>query len=320
MNAMGLSAAALTLFVGLSGCSAKPTSSTYVLLPSTSNPFWQEVQRGAERASEEFKDSTTVVIRAGATDTDASRQVEVMRQLIDAKQVRALVIGPASASEIVPTIALYNRANIPVVVIDSRLDANALKEASAHVDAFIGSPNEQGAAMAARYLAARIGSGAKRVLLLAGSPVHETAHARSQGFKGASPPAWSIDERTANWSRDEANKMARLMAQGQPPDAVFAANDEMALGFVAGLRGEGIDVSRMPLIVGFDATPDGRAALKEGTLCATIAQDPFELGRAGVEVAVSFINAKLTGPTERMVDLSVVEGDAPRCRAMVTAK
>lgn len=318
MKAKVLSSISVVLLVAI-GCSRNTSVTTFVLLPSASNPFWQEVRRGAESAGAEVRGTTEVTVRAGANDTDASRQVEVMRQLIDAGQVRALVIGPASASEIVPTVALYNRANVPVIVIDSRLDPAALKEAGAHIDAFIGSPNERGAAMAAEYLARRIGSGQRRVLILAGSPVHETAHARSRGFKGAAPPAWTIEERTANWSRDEANRMARVVAQAQLPDAVFAANDEMALGFVAGLRGENVNSGAMPVIVGFDATPDGRAAVKEGLLCATVAQNAFGLGKAGVEVAAGMIRGDLKGPIERTVDLSIVEGDAPRCGVTAAA-
>jgi ABC-type sugar transport system substrate-binding protein len=313
MNSVRFLSAALLLIV-LPGCQSDGgrSGAIYVLLPSTSNPFWQEVRRGAEEASAELP-STPVFVRAGAFDTDASQQVQVMRQILDSERVAALVIGPASATEIVPTVARFNRANIPVIVIDSRLSEEDLRQSGAHMDGFVGSPNERGAALAAEYIRARVAD-SSRVLLLAGSPVHETAHLRSRGFKDAAPTGWHIEERTANWSRMEANRLARALGGEVMPDAVFASNDEMALGFVEGLKGMGLTLERWPIIVGFDATPDGRAAVMEGTLCASIAQNPRELGRQGVAVARQILADTADHPLERMVDLSVVSSNAERCR------
>jgi ribose transport system substrate-binding protein len=311
MNRVRLVLAAVLLLLVL-GCQPDRggEGAIYVLLPSTSNPFWQEVRRGAEEAGTE---SVPVIIRAGAFDTDASQQVQVMRQILDSERVAALVVGPASATEIVPTVARFNRAGIPVIVIDSRLAEAELRQSGAHMDAFVGSPNEMGAGLAAEYIRARVGDSG-RVLLLAGSPVHETAHLRSRGFKDAASPGWQIDERTANWSRTEANRMARALAGDAVPDGVFASNDEMALGFAEGLRGVGLALERWPVIVGFDATPDGRAAVVDGTICATIAQNPRELGRQGVVLARQLLSDNSVRPLERMVDLSVISSDAARCR------
>jgi ribose transport system substrate-binding protein len=306
-----LGAAAVVL---LFGCGPEPKRSTiYVLLPTSGNPFWQEVRRGAEAAKNSTGGGVQALVRAGATDTDASHQVAVMRQILASGGVGALVVGPASATEIVPTVVLYNRAKVPVVVIDSRLDEGSLKTFGAHVDAFIGSQNEHGAGLAAKYLADHLGTGETHVLILAGSPVQETAHERSNGFRAAAPKSWSTEERTANWSREEANQMARTLSEGSLPDAVFAANDEMALGFIEGLKAAGIEKSHLPLIVGFDATPDGRSAVASGELCATVAQDPFKLGQLGVETAAGLKDRSLRPPIERMVELSIITGSDPRC-------
>ena len=68
--------------------------------------------------------------------------------------------------------------------------------------------------------------------------------------------------------------------------AVFAANDEMALGAVEAISGAGKEV----LVVGFDATDDAIAAIKEGRMAATIAQQPDLIGYTAVENAVKLIN------------------------------
>ena len=67
--------------------------------------------------------------------------------------------------------------------------------------------------------------------------------------------------------------------------AVFAANDEMALGAVEAISGAGKDI----LVVGFDATDDAIAAINEGRMAATIAQQPDLIGKTAVENAVKLI-------------------------------
>ncbi|MCG6506948.1 substrate-binding domain-containing protein, partial [Vibrio parahaemolyticus] len=63
--------------------------------------------------------------------------------------------------------------------------------------------------------------------------------------------------------------------------AVFAQNDEMALGALRAVQASGKNV----VIVGFDGTDDGIAAVKRGKLAATVAQQPDMIGALGVETA-----------------------------------
>jgi len=44
--------------------------------------------------------------------------------------------------------------------------------------------------------------------------------------------------------------------------------------------------------VGFDGTDDALAAIKEGRLAGTVAQQPYEMGKLGVKAAVDFLNGK----------------------------
>ena len=69
---------------------------------------------------------------------------------------------------------------------------------------------------------------------------------------------------------------------------VFCHNDEMALGAVEAIAGAGKDI----LVVGFDATDDAVAAIKEGRMAATIAQQPALIGSTAVENAVNLINGE----------------------------
>ena len=74
--------------------------------------------------------------------------------------------------------------------------------------------------------------------------------------------------------------------QAQPEiDAVFAHNDEMALGALKAIEASGKNI----IVVGFDATDDAVNAVKQGKMGATVAQKPAEIGATGVEVADKII-------------------------------
>ncbi|WP_331666687.1 substrate-binding domain-containing protein [Lacrimispora sp.] len=69
---------------------------------------------------------------------------------------------------------------------------------------------------------------------------------------------------------------------------VFAHNDEMALGAVEAIASTGKDIK----VVGFDATDDARKAVEDGTMAATVAQQPELMGKTAVETAISIMEGK----------------------------
>ena len=88
------------------------------------------------------------------------------------------------------------------------------------------------------------------------------------------------------------------MLQANPDiQAIFAQNDEMALGAIEAAK----SANKKVLIVGFDGTADGVKAVENGTMSATIAQQPDIMGQQGVEVAVKAakgekVDAKVSAP------------------------
>ena len=81
--------------------------------------------------------------------------------------------------------------------------------------------------------------------------------------------------------------MENILQGNKDIKAVFAQNDEMALGAQKALADAGMnDV----LIVGFDATDDAVKAVKEGKMAATVAQQPDLIGSLGIETAIKVIN------------------------------
>jgi ribose transport system substrate-binding protein len=89
---------------------------------------------------------------------------------------------------------------------------------------------------------------------------------------------YKIEERRGNFMRSDAQSTVKeMLTKEQPPDGIFAVNDEMALGALEALRQK--RSHKDTVIVGFDAIQEAVTAVKDGRLAATIAQDPVGIGK-----------------------------------------
>jgi len=171
-----------TLAVLTNSCAKHSLPRIVVILPSPSNPFWIEVSRGADQMKAELKGRYEVDVQS-SLDMDASSQNELLNAYLDRNTVDALVLGPASDSETVPTVAKYSALHKPIVLIDTELNPSALQNNDVHIDAFIGSDNVEGGKKAAngmfQALQSKKGS---TVLVIEGSLVHQSAIDRTRGF------------------------------------------------------------------------------------------------------------------------------------------
>lgn len=278
-----------------------------VVLPTADNPFWIEMQSGVKEASHELGNDVRVTIRTGHEDADARTQIQILRDFLQAGDVSALVLGPASSTEVVAPVAQFTQAKIPVVVVDSRLNPQELKARGGVVDAFLGSNNVQGGELAAKEIARRLGPGQHTVLLVEGSAGHETAIARSRGFFDGASPDWKIIRKDGRWERARGREIMEGAINTGLPDAVFACNDEMALGAVTALEQSKFDRSKWPVIVGFDATKDGVAAVQDGRLSATIRQNPRNIGREAVIIAHELAHGNRSHSGDQLLPVEIVK-------------
>jgi ribose transport system substrate-binding protein len=259
-----------------------------LVLKTLNNPFFIDMQRGAEEAAKRLDVDLTV--QAAERETDVEKQMQIIENLVETG-VNALAIAPSGSKEVVTAIAKANAANIPVVIVDDKVDAAAAQDAGVHWEAYVGSDNVEGGRIAGRYLD-QITSGRANVALLEGIPGHQTGDARLRGFKEAiqgSPGIKVVASQTANWERDQGFNVFQNMMQAHPEiDAVFACNDMMALGAVEAIRAAG-KMGRIR-VVGFDAIDDARKAIAAGTMDGSVAQFPSEMGRIAIENAVKLIH------------------------------
>ena len=305
--AVGAAAAA----AALAGCGprAAPRAEAprvALVLKTLNSPFFIDMEKGAQEAARRL--GVDLTVQAAEREVDVDKQMQIIENLVQSG-VKVLCVTPSGSREIVPAIAKANQAGVHVVVIDTRVDPQAAREAGIHVDTYIGSDNYEGGKMAGRYLLDATG-GRARVAVLEGIPGHETCDQRLRGFRDAVKDARGIKvvaSQTANWERDQGFTVFQHMLEAHPDiDAVFACNDMMALGAV-----EAIAAARKTgriKVVGYDAVEDARKAIAEGAILASVAQFPSEMGRVAVESAQKILRGQ-TLPPEQPVRIDLVTRD-----------
>jgi len=274
-----------------------------LVLKTLNSPFFIEMQRGAEEAARRL--GVDLVVQAAEREVDVERQMQIVENLIQTR-VGALALTPSGSREVVPAIGKANAAGIPVVIVDTRLDARAAADAGVTTSSFVGSDNYRGGQLIGEYLV-RASGGTSRVAILEGIPGHETGDSRIRGFRDAikaSPGIAVVTSQTANWEREQGFAVFQNILQAhRDVDTVFACNDMMALGAIEAIAAAGR--TGQIRVLGFDAVQDARRALLVGTMEATVAQYPDEMGRVAIETAVKVLKGG-TVPPDIVVRIGLV--------------
>ena len=288
------------LCLGLNGCRRGAEQAgggrqrIALVMKTANNPFFIEMQKGAEEAAQRL--NVELVVQAAEREVDVEKQMQIVENLIQTR-VAALCVTPSGSREIVPAIDKANRANIPVVIVDTRVDAKALSESGGKVATFIGSDNYEGGKIAGEFMAKRLG-GKGKVAVLEGIPGHETGDSRLRGFRDAlkaSPGVEVVASQTANWERDQGFNVFQNILQSHPDvQAVFACSDLMALGAVEAIAAA--KKTGQLAVVGFDATSEARDAITRGTMDASVAQSPAQMGALAVENALKLLKGEPVNP------------------------
>ncbi|MEZ8584998.1 ribose ABC transporter substrate-binding protein RbsB [Vibrio cyclitrophicus] len=263
-----ISAALLSTTVSVS---AQAQDTMAIVLSTLNNPFFVTMKDGAEAKAEELGYKLIVL----DSQNDPSKELSNIEDLT-IRGVKAILINPTDSDAVSNAIRIANRSDIPVLTLDrgaSRGD----------VVSHIASDNVIGGEMAGHYIMEKVGEKAK-VIQLEGIAGTSAARERGEGFMNAvnGSDLELLASQPADFDRTKGlNVMENLLAANPDVQAVFAQNDEMALGALRAVQASGKDV----MIVGFDGTDDGIAAVNRGLLGATVAQQPDLIGSLGIEIA-----------------------------------
>lgn len=241
-------------------------------ISTLNNPFFVTLVEGAEAAAE-AEGVELIVVDAG---DDTAKQTSDVEDLIS-KNVSVLIVNPVDSDAIAPAVESAIAAGIKVISVDRVVNG-------VDIDCQIASDNVAGAEMATEYLVELVGEGAV-VAELEGVPGASATIDRGEGFHNVADEKLSVaTSQTANFDRAEGLTVMENILQSTPElKGVFAHNDEMALGALEAISGKDI------VVIGFDATDDAIAAIKDGKMAATIAQQPDKMGETSVLTAIKLM-------------------------------
>jgi ribose transport system substrate-binding protein len=271
-----------------SGTSApKPAAGTKTIGVSIQNreaQFYQEMERGMRRQAAKYGYSLVVV--------DANRDNAVQQSQVEdfiSSKVDAIVLTPYDSKAIGSAIAEANRANIPVFTADIA-STSSLGTVVSH----IASDNVQGGMQAAKLICKAVGSNAAVAIL--DEPEVTSVQDRVKGFKAGiaanCPHVTIVADTDAGGERAKADSSMSDILQSNPNvKGVFGINDDSALGAVSAIKAAGL--TGKIAVVGYDATPEARAAIKSGAMYGDAIQYPQQIGKLTIDTIHDYFAGKI---------------------------
>jgi ribose transport system substrate-binding protein len=260
-----------------------------LVMKALTNPFFSKMELGAKSYAESH--DVTLEVFGVERETDVDRQISIVENLIS-RGYGAIVIAPTDSKQLIPVCGKAIASGIAVINIDNPFHKATLLKNNLTIP-FVGSDNRAGAAKIGAYVRKKL-NGQGRVILIEGIRGVENAELRKIGFVETLKRNSRIEivaSESANWHTDEALSLAvKLLNRYAPVDAVFCANDKMALGVL-----QALDISGMAgktVLAGYDNIEAVRSEMQSGRIHATVEQHPQLMGQYGVELAVHALEGK----------------------------
>jgi len=267
-----------------------------MIVPDNVNPFFAEVARGIEDTG--FAQGYTVILCNSGGDLD--RELVYVNKLVE-RQVDGIIFVAAGLSS--ARICEMQERSVPVVVVD-----RDLLRVSATVDSVL-VDNEKGGWYATQHL---LDLGHRRIACITGPSDLTPSAERVTGYRKALNAAdVTVDEAMVvrgDFQYESGFSAAlRLLDLQEPPTAIFACNDLMAMGAIRAAVTQGRRVPDDLSIVGFD---DVRLAAFTNPALTTVAQPKFEMGKLAASLLVERIKGVDTKARHHPLDTYLVVRDS----------
>lgn len=266
------------------------------------SPFYVQLRDGAKGEA----------ARAGAKFVFADANGDVDKQNNDVQDmltrgVNVLLINPVDPKGVAPAMAAAKAANVPVITVDRPAPGGAI--------AHVGRDNKKMGRLVGQRLAQALGPDGGTVIEIQGDAGGDVARQRRAGFHeavAANPKIKIVEGPYANYVRAEAVTAMQDLLQSHPDvKAVYAHNDDMALGAAQVLRENGRTNVR---VCGVDGLMEAVKAVADGgPYLATASNDPIHEARLAVQTAKK-VHAGTTVPT--YIDAGTTLIDAANARKL----
>ena len=265
-------------------------------LSTQANSFMVKMREGAQKKADELG----LTINFQDASDDSATQANQLANAA-ATGAGAVIVNPTDSDAMAPAVKQLTDAKIPVVAVDRAVN-------NAEVSSYIASDNVGGGKQAAKVLSDAI-NGEGEILVLQGKTGSSASRERGQGFDEGlkdSPNIKVVAKQTAEFERVKGLDVTTNLLQAHPNvKAIFAENDEMALGAIEAL---GDKAGKDVIVVGFDGVEDALKAIKEGTMYASIAQQPADMAAQAVVEASKLLKGE-AATKEMQVDVVTVTKD-----------
>ncbi|MBA2247259.1 MAG: ABC transporter substrate-binding protein [Chloroflexia bacterium] len=268
------------------------------------NP-WRTAQTASMQDEARKLGHELVYTEAGGSE---AKQISDVDSMI-AQQVDLIFLAPRSEKPLAQAVLKAKDAGIPVILLDRDVDQTIAKPGEDYV-CFIGSNFIQEGARAAEWLAQTMG-GTATIIELEGTTGSSPAMDRQKGFRdflagsyvseenlgtpapaptGGIPGMQVVASQTGDFARDKGRTVFETLYQANPTaNAVYAHNDEMALGAIAALEAAGKVPGKDVVIVSIDGSRDALQAIVDGKLGATVECNP-RFGPKAFETMMQYAN------------------------------
>ena len=258
-------------------------------IPMTMNNEYFVTMVNAAKIEAE-KQGVDLLVQAGERHGSADEQLRIIEDMIT-REVDAICVVPSSSTGLISAIKKAQKAGIPVVNLDTRIDPAAVKEAGLQPVPYIGTNNYDGAKMGGEYALKNLKIDGMEVAILTGISGQQNAADRRNGFADATKGKVKIvAEQTANWEVEQGFNVFQNILQANPNIGfVFASNDNMGLGAIRACKAAGRKDIK---VLGYDAVSGALQSVQEGEMVGTVAQFPAEMGIQGVQAALKMISGE----------------------------
>jgi len=291
------SVAALGTLPHRAGAQAAKPATIAFFVKNVTNPFWKACRVGAEKAGKAL--GVTVDTVAPTKPDNIEEQTRLVEDWI-VKKPDAFVFVPVDYKALVPAIEKVNKAGIPVVGYNNRMTGVELVS-------YIGSDDETIGYELGKYLFKAM-RGKGKVVYIDGVPAAITAQNRKKGFDRAmkeNPGIELLASQPGNYRRLPAVQVFENLMQRFPViDAVFCANDDMAVGVAEALAAAGR--GKNTRVVGIDGIPDATAAIAAGKMFASADFSGHDQAYLAVTAAVRRLK-KQPVPKEIILPVVIIE-------------
>ena len=263
-------------------------NSIAVIPKNTTHVFWKAVEAGAREGAKEA--GVEMVWKGSLKEDDPTQQIQIVEQFVSAG-VGGIVLAPIDDEALKRPVAAAMRKGIPVVIMDSALKGEPVKDFVSTVS----TNNHRAGEMAGEQLG-KLLNGKGKVVLFRFKQGSASAGQREAGFLEAIKRFPDIqvilDNRYSGTTASEAQSTAlNMLDKLKEADGIFCSTEQSTFGMLLTLKRNNLAGSKK--LVGFDASQGLMEGLRKGEIQALVAQNPKKMGHEAVKALV----AKMKGKT-----------------------